>query len=232
LCNVAVIEFFIEMARPEEFTGKRVLEIGSKYINGSVRPLIERFLQPREYVGIDIEPGKFVDIVLPAEKVLDFFGPESFDVVIATELSEHVKDWRLVVNNMKGVLKRGGYIYITTRSRGFPYHGYPHDYWRFELSDMKLVFRDFEILYLKCDHLAPGVFLKARKPENWVPADLSNIALYSVILGRRTGDIVDFEDAPLVRRLMLQFLTSDKMRISRWILPGHLVGYLQRKFLY
>jgi ubiquinone/menaquinone biosynthesis C-methylase UbiE len=110
MCNVAVIEFFIENIRIEEFKGKRVLEVGSKYINGSVRPLIKRFASPKEYIGVDIEPGKFVDVVLPAERLVEHFGPESFDVVISTETLEHVQDWRLVINNMKKVLKRGGYI--------------------------------------------------------------------------------------------------------------------------
>jgi len=36
MCNVAVIEFFIEHVRLVEFHGKRVLEVGSKYVNGSV----------------------------------------------------------------------------------------------------------------------------------------------------------------------------------------------------
>jgi len=88
-------------------------------------------------VGVDIEPGKFVDVVLPAERLVEHFGPESFDVVIATELLEHVQDWRLVVNNMKAVLRRGGYIYITTRSYGFPFHAYPYDFWRYEVEDLK-----------------------------------------------------------------------------------------------
>jgi len=110
MCNLAVIEFFIEHAKVEEFRDRRVLEVGSKYINGSVRPLIEKFLSPREYIGVDIEPGKFVDLVLPAERILEHFGSGSFDVVLSTELLEHIKDWRVVINNMKNVLKRGGYI--------------------------------------------------------------------------------------------------------------------------
>jgi len=111
MCNVAVIEFFIENVKPEEFRDKRVLEVGSRYVNGSVRPLIERFMQPKEYIGIDIEPGKYVDVVLPAEELVEYFGRESFDVVISTETLEHVKDWRKVITNMKDVLKPGGYIY-------------------------------------------------------------------------------------------------------------------------
>jgi len=47
MCDVAVLEFFMVEAREEEFAGKRVLEVGSKYVNGSVRPLVERFLAPK-----------------------------------------------------------------------------------------------------------------------------------------------------------------------------------------
>jgi SAM-dependent methyltransferase len=203
MCNVAVIEFFVESVEKEEFEGKRVLEVGSKYVNGSVRPLIERFLRPREYVGVDIEPGKFVDVVLPAERLVEHFGPESFDVVIATELLEHVQDWRLVVNNMKAVLRRGGYIYITTRSYGFPSHAYPYDFWRYEVEDMKRIFGDFEIIRLARDREAPEVFMKARKPFDYHPKDLQSVALYSMILGRRTTSIPSPQEMPLSRKAKL-----------------------------
>jgi hypothetical protein len=46
--------------------------VGSKYVNGSVRPLIKRFLKLREYMGVDVEPRKFIDVVLPAEDLLIF----------------------------------------------------------------------------------------------------------------------------------------------------------------
>lgn len=214
MCNVAVLEFFIESIKAEEFNEKRILEVGSKYVNGSVRPLIEGFFSPQEYIGVDIESGKFVDLILPAEKILDHFGPESFDVVISTELLEHIVDWRLAVNNMKMILKRTGYIYITTRSRGFLYHGFPWDFWRYAVEDMGRIFMDFEVIAQKKDHQAPGVFLKARKPENYVPADLSDIALYSMVLGRRTRDIPNIEDMPFSRSFMLRLLRPK----VRWLL--------------
>ena len=71
MCDVAVLEFFMEYAKPEEFRGKRVLEVGSKYVNGSVHPLMENFFSPREYVG--------VDIALPVEKLVDCLSRGSFD---------------------------------------------------------------------------------------------------------------------------------------------------------
>jgi hypothetical protein len=33
--NIAVLEFFIENLQKEEFENKKVLEVGSKYVNGS-----------------------------------------------------------------------------------------------------------------------------------------------------------------------------------------------------
>ena len=109
--HVSVLEFFIENTESDEFEGKRVIEVGSKYVNGSVRLLIEKFLKPKEYIGVDLEKGKFVDVVLDAEKLVDYFGKESFDIVVSTELLEHVTDWRSVINNMKEILKKDGYIY-------------------------------------------------------------------------------------------------------------------------
>ncbi len=117
MCDVQDIELFIEYAKLKEFEGKRVLEVGAKYVNGSVRPFIIKFLKPKEYIGIDLESGKFVDIVMSAEELLNEFGPEAFDVIIAFNVLEHVKDWRTVINNIKSVLKTDGYIYISSVNR-------------------------------------------------------------------------------------------------------------------
>jgi SAM-dependent methyltransferase len=122
--------------------------------------------------------------VVPAEKLVKFFGENKFDVVISTEMLEHVRDWRTVVNNLKGVLKPGGLIYITTRSRGFPYHAYPYDFWRYEIEDIKKIFSDFEILILEKD-VEPGILLKAKKPLDWKPNSLEAISLYSMVEGKR-----------------------------------------------
>jgi SAM-dependent methyltransferase len=187
MCHVSVVLWFLENLKPCEFDGKRVLEVGSKYVNGSVKPIVLKFSKPREYVGVDIEAGENVDLILPVEKLIEHFGTEAFDVVIATELLEHIKDWKIAVKNMKAVLKTGGIIYISTRSYGFQYHGYPHDYWRFEIEDMTKMFSDFAILKLEKDWEAPGVFLKAQKPNNWKPSSLEHIALYSIAIGKRTN---------------------------------------------
>jgi len=225
MCRVLVLEFFIDNVNVEEFKGKRVLEVGSKYLNGSVRPFIESFLGPKEYIGVDVEPGKFVDIVIPVEKLSDYFGPESFDVVISTETIEHVRDWRTAINTMKGMLRPNGYIFITTVGRGFPYHGYPNDFWRYELDDMRKIFSDFDVLVLKRD-IECGTLLKAKKPSIWKPRDLSNIALYSMLTGGRTANIPDITDMASSRRLALRVLNSD----YGLLLPGTILEFLIKRF--
>jgi len=187
MCEQCILEWFLDIIieNPEAFKDKRILEVGSRSVNGSVRPFIEKLSSPSEYIGVDIEKGLYVDVILSAEDLLDYFGKESFDVIISTELLEHVKDWRIVINNMKGVLKRRGKIYITTCSYGFQYHGYPYDFWRYEIEDMKQIFSDFNILDLRKKPLSCGVFLKAEKQIN-KQRDLKTIPLYSICIGKKT----------------------------------------------
>ncbi len=208
--TISVIEFFIENLKKEEINNKKVLEVGSKYVNGSVRPIIEKFLQPEKYVGIDIEQGKFVDEVLTAEKLIEHFGQQSFDVVISTEMLEHVKDWRIVIHNMKGVLKEGGYLYITTCSKGYPYHSYPYDFWRYEIDDMRNIFSDFIIEKLEKNNLieSPEVFLKAKKPFNFKENDLINYELYSILEDKRIKNI----DESNIKKFQKKILRKEKLK--------------------
>lgn len=218
--NVSVLEFFIENLKKEEINNKKIIEVGSKYVNGSVRPIIEKFFQPEKYIGVDIEEGKFVDEVLPAEKLIQYFGSESFDVVISTELLEHVKDWRIVIHNMKGVLKEGGYLYITTRSKGSPYHGWPYDFWRYEIEDIKNIFSDFIIEKLDKDDInSPGIFFKSKKPNNFKENDLANYELYSILENKRIQNINDKK----IEKIQRCYRVKEKMKnhivkIGRFIL--------------
>ena len=168
--------------------GRRVLDVGACDFNGSVRPLLEEW-GAKEYIGIDIIAGPRVDIVCSADKLVNTFGEESFDVVLCIEMLEHAEDWRACVCNLKQVLKTDGLLILTTRSFGYPCHGFPHDYWRYELEDLRHIFRDLEIQVLESDYANPGVFLKGRKPENFRAKDLNEIELYSVLSNRREREI-------------------------------------------
>lgn len=152
--------------------------------NGSVRAAVER-MDPASYLGVDIEAGPGVDRICDAAVLEEEFGRASFDVVLSTEMLEHVPDWRLVVTNMKHVLAPGGVLVATTRSFGYPYHGAPSDFWRYELDDMKRLLDDMDVERLESDPMMPGVFVKARKRPEGRTSSLDGIALYSMIAGRR-----------------------------------------------
>ena len=133
------MEFGKKVLQEEDICGQRVIEVGSLDVNGSLRPMVESF-SPREYIGVDMQMGRGVDQICDAAHLLNRFGSNRFDVVISTELLEHVINWQKVVHNLKQILKPGGLLLLTTRSRGFQYHGYPFDFWRYELSDIKFIF--------------------------------------------------------------------------------------------
>lgn len=192
MCNCACIEFGRRNIKETDIKNKTIIEVGSYNVNGSLRSLIEA-LHPDSYIGVDICKGPGVDQICGAEDIINRLGKEAFDVLISTELLEHVADWRRTISNFKHILKPNGFLLITTRSKGYHYHGCPFDFWRYELNDMKAIFSDFNIEVLEKDTLSPGVFLKARKPKTFKENDLCNYRLYSMISGRRCKTITDID---------------------------------------
>ena len=189
MCNSACIEFGVRNLAIEDVKGKKIIEVGSYDFNGSLRPIIEAWGNPDKYVGVDIIDGPGVDLVCPAEKIIEKFGKESFDIVISTEMLEHVRDWRKVISNIKNICKPNGLILLTTRSYGFGYHDFPYDFWRYESEDMKSIFSDCIILNLQNDKRDPGVLIKVQKPAKFVEKNLTSIKLYSVIVDKRVSEI-------------------------------------------
>lgn len=176
----SVKAFFLRNMLASEFTGGCVLEVGSYNVNGGLREIVER-LEPFDYVGTDMRDGPGVDYVIEASRLAKAFPASSFKAVICTEMLEHCQHWREAIDAMKRLLQPGGVIYVTTRSKGFPLHEYPGDFWRFSKYDLHAIFRDFDIVVLEDDPQDPGVFLKATKPvDGWEPVDLSDIELYQV----------------------------------------------------
>jgi hypothetical protein len=162
----SVQDFVARVLTAEHIAGKSVLEVGSYDVNGSVRPYIESF-GPKMYHGVDMAAGPRVDQVVDCEQLSVTVGYGAWDIVISTEMLEHVRDWRACMLQLSYVTKLGGLLLITTRSPGFPYHPFPEDHWRYTNDQMRAVLGalQFEILALEDDDKAsPGVFALARRP--------------------------------------------------------------------
>jgi len=214
MCTKACLEFVRANLQSDEVIGRAVLEVGSLDVNGSVRSIVTVH-QPARYVGVDLQEGPGVDAVCDATELVSRFGENSFDLVISTEMLEHVRDWRMVVSQIKRVVKPGGVLLVTTRSRGFPYHGFPYDFWRYEPGDVEALFSDFQSERIETDQILPGVLFKARKPHQFVENDMSGHALYSVIVDARVIDVSDADLTKFHRRRERRRLLQTPERVLR-----------------
>lgn len=104
---------------PELFHNRKVLEVGSLDVNGTVRT----FFQDCDYLGIDVGPGRGVDLVA-AGHLFDA-GDDTFDTVISCEVMEHDPFWAETFANMTRLAAPGGAVIVTCASRGRTIHGTP-----------------------------------------------------------------------------------------------------------
>jgi SAM-dependent methyltransferase len=80
-----------------------------------------------EYLGTDVEPGPNVHYVCPLEALE--IPDASFDLVLCTQVLEHVADPKQSMSEIARVLRPGGHAFVTTHGV-WPFHPYPTDLWR------------------------------------------------------------------------------------------------------
>ena len=96
----------------------------------------------------DIDPARHPDIVGDAADMP--FEDSSYEVIICSEVFEHLPDPQKVVGELRRVLKPGGLLVLTTRF-AFPVHDAPGDYWRFTAYGLQLLFKGWEIESLEAE---------------------------------------------------------------------------------
>ncbi len=115
----------------------RTLDIGS---GGSS---YHRFFPNR--LSVDIDPARKPDMVADAHDLP--FKDGEFDLVLCTEVLEHVKDPKKVISEIGRVLTPGGQVILTTRFV-YPLHDAPHDYWRFTKYGLGELFKNWKVMEL------------------------------------------------------------------------------------
>lgn len=102
---------------PDYFAGKKVLEIGSWDVNGSIRSMFRGC----DYLGADVAEGPGVDLVCKGEEIE--LPDATFDVTISCECFEHNPSWKETFANMLRMLKPGGLCVVTCATLGRSEHG-------------------------------------------------------------------------------------------------------------
>lgn len=184
MCDSDCFKWATKNLSEKDIRGKKIIEVGSYDVNGSLRYFIE-LLEPKKYIGVDIVMGPGVDIVCPAEKLVKKFGKNSFDVVISTCMLEHTREWKASVSNIKNICKQNGIIIIIVPSQ-WGFHPYPYDYWRFSKKDLRDIFQDCDIEKLDEDIRPPSlVYAKMIKPRKFFEKNLSSFSIYSMIVNKK-----------------------------------------------
>ncbi|MHC4616808.1 MAG: methyltransferase domain-containing protein [Planctomycetota bacterium] len=109
----------------------RVLDVGSFDVNGNVRDLFE------DYTGLDVRPGKNVDVVADAASMP--YPNDHFEVVLCLGTLEHDEHPFDSIKEMKRVLCNRGKLVVVVPGIGFPKHEYPKDYWRFTEDGVRVL---------------------------------------------------------------------------------------------
>lgn len=125
----------ILLSRYKEYEAQ-VLDVGSFDVNGNFRGLILK--RGWDYLGLDIVPGKNVDIV--SKDLYNFpFSDNVFDIVMSGSTMEHVPEiWRWIPELVR-ILKPNGMLAIHTHTH-WAYHPHPVDCWRIMPDGMKYLF--------------------------------------------------------------------------------------------
>lgn len=102
-----------------------------------------------KYIAFDLVPGPNIDVTGDIFNMP--FKDGQFDVVVSTQVLEHVgKPW-IMAKEIGRVLKKGG-ICIITAPFMTPYHPDPSDYFRYSKEGLEFLFKNegFEIIEYGC----------------------------------------------------------------------------------
>jgi SAM-dependent methyltransferase len=114
-----------------ELTPLVMLDVGSAVAERNQKTNRDVMSNPRwRSLGIDIEPGPNVDIVVTAPYDWTEIATASVDVVTCSEVFEHAEFFWITMLEIARVLKSNGLAFITSPSSG-PLHRFPVDCWRF-----------------------------------------------------------------------------------------------------
>ena len=112
----------------------KVLNIGS---GGDIGKLLEKY--SANVTSFDMDEARKPDIV---GDICKHEFEEKFDVIVLSEVLEHIPEPHKALENIHSTLKDGGKLIMTTPFI-FPMHDKPHDYFRYTRYGLEFLLRDF-----------------------------------------------------------------------------------------
>jgi SAM-dependent methyltransferase len=119
-----------DLAVPAAPAGSRVLDYGC-----AERPYRHLFGTGVDYTGADLDGNAAADLQLNDDGTVPLAGAQ-FDLILSTQVLEHVADPNLYVSECHRLLKPGGALVVTTHGI-MHYHPDPEDYWRWTSAGLK-----------------------------------------------------------------------------------------------
>lgn len=130
--------------RSYDAEGIRVLDIAPQIHEGA-RP----YFQKSTIETLDIDPKSGATYVADlCANNQHLIPPETYDVVICTEVLEHTLQPFAAVEEIERILKKGGIVAVSTPFN-FRIHGPLPDCWRFTEHGLRALFSNFDILQLE-----------------------------------------------------------------------------------
>lgn len=120
------MKWFVENYVKKE--GAKVLDVGSYDVNGSYKKLFDGM--NIQYVGLDIEAGPNVDVVMESPYSWDNLKDNEYDYIISGQAFEHIEYPWLTIKEIYKKLKKGGVVCIIAPNSA-PEHKYPFDCYRY-----------------------------------------------------------------------------------------------------
>lgn len=173
------------------------LEVGSRD-HGSGQDLRGLFARPDDYLGVDMQDGSGVDLVL--DLIADFelvdvaLSGRRFASIFCLSVLEHCARPFDMAANLTRLLVPGGVVCVGVPF-AWKFHGYPSDYWRFTHEGVKQLFPEL--------HFDPGdTVLASERDHHFLPVDeeLGRIPL-SFGTWRRRGQPLRGLAAAALRRI-------------------------------
>ena len=114
----------------------RILDVGAK------QAPYRHYFQRARFETADIRAEVHPDFVVDVQELTKLVPRDAYDLVICTEVLEHVENPRLAVEEIRRILKPNGTMLATTPYI-VPYHPDPTDYWRLTFEAWRSVLRDW-----------------------------------------------------------------------------------------